>query len=134
FYVITDPANPNHDKLAFVPQTSSNLPSTQESDMASLGDFLYVASAGTNVVHVLRRDPANHGRLSLIQTIQSTATAANGAMGADGVALSADGRYVYVSSLAYGGVGVFPRNTDAQSPDFGKLTLIQEIDDPVRHA
>ena len=79
------------------------------------GRFAYVA--GGDEVEVLRRDPLS-GSLTLLQRVVQGQDSVNGIRGAADVALSADGRFVYVAGADSDAVVLFARDTSSGELDF----------------
>jgi 6-phosphogluconolactonase (cycloisomerase 2 family) len=85
------------------------------------GKFLYVASWYDNTITTFGRE-ASTGKLRLLQILDYYDTSTDGLFGAEGVAISPDGQFVYVTSGDGGGLlGVFSRDATT-----GALTFVQE--------
>ena len=85
------------------------------------GQFLYVAVWYDNIIATFRRQ-ASTGKLTLVQVLDCYTTATDGLFGAQGVSLSPDGQFIYVTSGDGGGLlGVFSRDGTT-----GALTFVQE--------
>ncbi|MGE4191225.1 MAG: beta-propeller fold lactonase family protein [Thermoanaerobaculia bacterium] len=85
------------------------------------GEHLYVAGEADNALAVFRRN-AGTGLLTYIQMKQEGVGGVAGVAGARGVAISPDGKDVYVSGGTSNAVAHFVRNTASASADFGKVT------------
>ena len=89
------------------------------------GKFLYVAGSYDDAVSVYRRSAVT-GQLSFIQAIRDGASGANLLDGAAGLAVSPDGKHVYVASHTDDSLTVFSR--DALT---GMLTFVEAHQDGV---
>jgi len=96
------------------------------------GAHVYAVGHDDDAVAVFRRDDdsqsANFGKLTFVEElhdgeVQGLATV-DGLDGASAVAVSPDGRHVYVASDTDNAVAVFARNIDDQSADYGRLTFL----------
>src|SRR5436305_6901339 len=84
------------------------------------GAHVYVASSVADAVVVFSRDAAS-GALSFVETKHDGAGGVNGLNGANAVAISPDGTYVYVTGTVDGALAVFQR--DAAT---GALTFVEQ--------
>ena len=91
--------------------------------LSSNGEHLYVTGYLDDAVAVFSRDRGN-GRLTFEQVIKDTDSGVDGLNGARGLALSLDGRHVYVTGQSDDAVVVFSRNSAN-----GELTFVQVIKD-----
>jgi uncharacterized repeat protein (TIGR01451 family) len=86
---------------------------------------VYVAAANSNSLSVFRRDmdsaSVSYGKLTLQAQYQDGADGVGGLRGARAVAISADGKRVYVGGEFDGAVAIFDRNKNDTSASFGNL-------------
>ena len=73
------------------------------------GDQLYVRAAGSNSLLVFSRDIAT-GKLALLQTLRDSDAGVDGLNGEGWLAASADGNFVYATSVADNSVTLFARD------------------------
>lgn len=96
------------------------------------GAHVYVVGKDDDAVVAFRRDDdsqsADFGKLTFIEDLHDGDTQGlvtiDGLNGARAVAVSPDGRHVYVAAFDDGAVSVFARNLDPQSSDYGRLTFL----------
>jgi len=84
---------------------------------------LYVVAKTANNLRVYARDKSS-GKLELIEDKTNGVAAVDGMRLATSVAVSADGRHVYVTSSGDNAIVVFGRNDDPGSGSFGQLNYI----------
>jgi 6-phosphogluconolactonase (cycloisomerase 2 family) len=87
------------------------------------GKHVYVAADRANALTVLKRDPQT-GKLEMHQTLKHGEAQAKGLSGAFSVAVSSDGKFVYLSSGRFQGsdaISVFEKQND------GKLEVVDEM-------
>lgn len=87
------------------------------------GAHVYVAGQSDNAIAVFSRDSS--GLLDWVEAIVQGIDDADGLLGASGVAVSADDRYVYSCGHLSDAVSVFGRDTDDVGPTFGTLDFIE---------
>jgi 6-phosphogluconolactonase (cycloisomerase 2 family) len=92
------------------------------------GKSAYVTGHDGNALVVFSRD-TNTGQLTFVQSVANGVAGVSGLGGANAVAVSADGKFVFAGGAADGTLAVFGRNTDPTSPDFSKLTFAQRLRD-----
>jgi len=85
------------------------------------GAHLYAVSPIENTVAVFRRLPAP-AELEFVEVEQNGVFGVSGLAGASALALSADGRHLYVAGTFANAIAVFGRNADSAAADFGRLT------------
>lgn len=83
------------------------------------GHFVYLLDELTAEIMVLRWD-ASQGRLTLVQSVQTTSDKFKGVKSGAEVAVSHDGRFVYVENRGENAIVVYRVN-----PDSGELSLVQ---------
>jgi 6-phosphogluconolactonase (cycloisomerase 2 family) len=93
--------------------------------VTSDGKHVYVTGQLDDAVAVFARDPAS-GSLTFVEAVKNGVGGVDGLDSADGVALSLDGKYLYVASRLDNAVAVFAR--DATS---GALTFVEALKDGV---
>lgn len=81
------------------------------------GDHVYVASEDDSAVTVLEREPS--GLLSFVEAIKD-GVGAGGLGGAGGVAVSSDGKHVYVTGYDDDAVVIFDRNSSSGELDYNE--------------
>jgi len=86
---------------------------------------VYATGSGDNAVAIFSRDPLR-GRLAFVDVVRSRVDGMYGLDGAAGIAISADGRQVYVAGSSDSAMVVFDRN-----PDGGRLTRAQVLRDGI---
>ncbi len=93
----------------------------EPSDLAlsSDGEFLFITGTGDGSLHVAKRED---GTYSVVQTLLTGFNGVHGSEGANRVALSPDGAYVYVTGGVCDNMAVFQQ--DATS---GKLQFVQAV-------
>jgi 6-phosphogluconolactonase (cycloisomerase 2 family) len=89
------------------------------------GAHVYVTGSGFDEVVAFSRD-APTGLLTFVEAEQDGVGGVDGLDGAHGVAISADGAYVYVASVEDDAVAVFSRNAGT-----GQLTFVEVLRDGV---
>lgn len=97
--------------------TADRLVGAEDIAISRDGLYVYVACSADDTVAVFRRS-ADDGSLTLIQTVFDDAAGGEALQGADALALSPDGRHLYVGTKQDPALTVFDR--DAAS---GRLTL-----------
>ncbi|WP_198284585.1 beta-propeller fold lactonase family protein [Beggiatoa alba] len=94
------------------------------------GAFLYATGSTDNAINVFQRDTVSSattvGQLTFVQTVTSSHIANNGLMGANAIAVSPDGKHVYVTGVTDSSLTVFTRNTAT-----GMLSLVEVQKDGV---
>ncbi|ALG68758.1 beta-propeller fold lactonase family protein [Beggiatoa leptomitoformis] len=94
------------------------------------GLFVYVTSSIDNAITVFQRDTvsgsATLGQLIFVQVVRSTDISGAGLVGANSVAISPDGRHLYVTGVTDSSLTVFTRNTTT-----GMLSLVEVQKDGV---
>ena len=88
------------------------------------GANVYAAGESENALAVFARNPAT-GELTQVQVLRDGAAGVDGLMGASNLAVSPDGRHVYVGGTFEGAVSVFERD-----PATGQLTQVQVLREP----
>lgn len=83
------------------------------------GQFVYLLTELSSEIMVLRWD-ASHGHLSLVQSVQTSSDAFQGVKSGAELALSHDGRFVYVENRGENSLLVYSVN-----PRSGELSLVQ---------
>lgn len=95
------------------------------------GAHVYVAgqkgAGNKGAVAAFSRNPAPCGVTSIQAQVDEEGVMGIG--GASAVAVSPDGRYVYVAGRSDDAVAVFDRQTDPADPNYGKLTFRCKIED-----
>lgn len=81
--------------------------------LSATGDQLYVRASGSNSLLVFNRD-AGTGKLSLLQTLLESDVTISGLNSTGWLAVSADAKFVYTTSVADNRVTVFVRNADTK--------------------
>ncbi len=89
------------------------------------GEHLYAVSE-TDFLVLFKREETT-GDLTFVEALQDGVNGIDGLDGARDVAVSTDGKFVYVVSSADDSIAVFERNIIDGDPDFGKLTPKQLI-------
>ncbi|MFC1798577.1 beta-propeller fold lactonase family protein [Thermodesulfobacteriota bacterium] len=89
------------------------------------GNHVYVTGNSDNAVAVFSRD-ATSGHLTFVESHVDDASGVDGLGGASAVAISADGKHVYVTGNSDHAVAVFSRNTTS-----GQLTFVEFHKDEV---
>lgn len=84
--------------------------------------YVYIAGSKDDALAVFRRDPGS-GKLTFIEKHLDEVNGVDGLSGAWAIAVSPDGRHLYVTAYGDKAITVFARNTD------GTLTFIQTIKD-----
>ncbi len=87
------------------------------------GMHLYATGPLTNSMAVFTVDQTD-GRLSFEQSLQNAVDGASGLISASDVAVSVDGKHVYVTSDIDNSVNVFLRNPNSSSLGFGQLSYM----------
>ncbi|MCH5377268.1 MAG: beta-propeller fold lactonase family protein, partial [Planctomycetes bacterium] len=87
------------------------------------GNHIYVAAYTDDALTVFRRDAAT-GRATFVQTAKNNVDGVEGLNGAQSVALSPDGRHVYVASTFDDSVVAFARNAAT-----GEVTFVERYRD-----
>lgn len=97
---------------------------TDVSDLALSADgaHLYATGAASNTLVSFDRAPAS-ALLSFADVQQNGTLGVNGIGGASAVTLSPDDEHVYVAGRLDNSIAIFRRETDALSPDYGRLTF-----------
>lgn len=112
-------ASASTNPLTFVEMVSSiGLDSARGVTLSSDGKHLYVTGSADDAVAVFYRSPTS-GRLDFVEVKRDGEGGINELDGAVDVAVSADGRNVYVVSYFDDALTVFSRDYDS-----GKLTLV----------
>ncbi len=98
-------------------------------DVTPDGAHVYTASYLENGVARFDRD-AITGELSFVEALRAGESDAlgrlvDGTRGAQGVAISPDGRHVYVTGRSDHSLAAFRRAHDAAGPDYGQLTYLE---------
>ena len=75
------------------------------------GDFVYVASRGSNALDLFARNAGDQGRLAFVESYVDGAGDLDGFGGAGGVAISPDGLHLYATGATDDAVAVFSRDT-----------------------
>lgn len=92
------------------------------------GEHVYVAGEFSNAIAIFRRQTqvgaADEGKLSFVTSIQSGVAGVNGIDAPRALALSADGKNLYVLGSAADTLVAFSRQTNPGSGNFGRLTQI----------
>lgn len=104
----------------------SGLTGVRDLQLSPDGAHLYAVSPLDNAVVALARD-ADSGRLHFVQLRQNGVQGVSGLSGASALAISADGRHVYVAGRFGNSVAVFARDADPQSSQFGQLSFLQVL-------
>ena len=121
----TDADNANFGKLTYKQEILDTNNPTRLDEPASIiispdDKHLYVVSTAADTVSVLSRntDPAdaNFGKLTLVEVHKDAVNNVDGLDGADSIAISPDGKHVYVGGSLDDAIAIFKRNSD------GKLT------------
>ena len=87
------------------------------------GAQLYAVSPVDNAVVAFRRDNGT-GQLTTLGLWRNGVNGITGMSGARALALSPDGRHLYVAAEFSSSVAMFARNADAGSADYGRLTFM----------
>ncbi len=87
------------------------------------GAHLYATGPLTNSMAVFSIDQTD-GRLTFSQNLQDSVAGVSGLISASDVAVSVDGKHVYVTSNTANSVSVFLRNPNSSSIGFGQLSYI----------
>ena len=85
------------------------------------GAHVYAVSPIENTVVVFRRRPAPV-ELEFVEVEQNGVFGVSGLAGASALALSADGRHLYVAGSFANAIAVFARSVDSGSADYGRLS------------
>jgi len=95
------------------------------------GAHLYAASQFDAAVTAFNRDTVEgsprFGELTFLETRKDWDLGLDGLAGARSVALSPDGKYVYVAGQYDNALAVLSRDDDPQSPNFGKLSFVEAV-------
>jgi uncharacterized repeat protein (TIGR01451 family) len=86
------------------------------------GAHVYAVSPIENTVAVFRRRPAPV-ELEFVEVEQNGVFGVSGLAGASALALSADGRHLYVAGSFANAIAVFARSADSSAADFGRLNF-----------
>lgn len=89
------------------------------------GAHLYAASPVENSVAAFRRGA--DGALAYLDQMRNGSAGVAGLSGARAIAMSADGRHVYVAGQFSNAVAAFSRNVDPLSAQYGRLTYIGSV-------
>ncbi len=96
------------------------------------GEHLYVTSGNAAALSIFAVDPGT-GASHQIDVIRDgdvlDGVTVDSLAGAAGMALSPDGRFLYVAAETDGALSIFERNGDSGSPDFGRLYFVDAIID-----
>jgi 6-phosphogluconolactonase (cycloisomerase 2 family) len=101
----------------------NRLKSASSVTMSPDGNFVYVVSYGDSAITVFARNPVSK-KLVFIQVIEDNVNGVDGLAGARLVAVSADGKSVYVAGSSDNAVAVLGRD-----PNTGLLTFLQVLKD-----
>ncbi|MCD4749011.1 MAG: beta-propeller fold lactonase family protein [Thermoanaerobaculales bacterium] len=93
------------------------------------GDHLYVAGQSDNAIAVFSREAS--GLLDWVDVVIHGVAGVEGLLGASGVTISEDDRYVYSCGYLSNAVTVFERDTDDLEPSYGSLEYIEVKTDGV---
>lgn len=85
------------------------------------GAHVYAVSPIENTVVVFRRRPAPV-ELEFVEVEQNGVFGVSGLAGASALALSADGRHLYVAGSFANAIAVFARSADSSAADYGRLS------------
>ena len=96
--------------------------------LSAFGEHLYAVGEGDNAVAVFARD-AETGELTFLESETDLVGGVTGLAGPRALALSPDGRNLYVASFTSGAVAAFSRDDVPLSATFGKLTFIGALTD-----
>lgn len=111
---------------------------TRVSVVSPDGEHVYVSSRTDDEVVAFRRNP-DSGRLALLEVIeltglmQGTGRYTAELFGYSDMAISADGRQIYLLAHGSNGIVTLDREVDAGSADFGRLSFVDALfdgDDP----
>lgn len=92
------------------------------------GAHVYVAGEADHGVAAFSRAAAS-GQLTFLEAEKDGAAGVDGLAGANALALSPDGRHLYVAAAVDGAVAVFARDAAAASPGFGQLAFVEALFD-----
>lgn len=95
--------------------------------LAPNGDHVYVAGAADNAVAVFARDAS--GELEFLERVQSGAGGFTSMLGPSGLAMSADGEFLYVAAASSSSIAILARDADPESASFGRLTFVGAVTD-----
>ncbi|RLE26455.1 MAG: hypothetical protein DRJ61_18355, partial [Acidobacteria bacterium] len=92
------------------------------------GEHLYVTGTTANAISTFAFNSGT-GAFEQVQVLfdeqEIDGVTLDGLAGASGLAVSPDGRDLYVAAVADNGVAVFNRDAEPTSPDFGNLTFVE---------
>lgn len=92
------------------------------------GFQVYVAGRQSNSVTTFRRDPANDGFLTPLQTVRDGNNSVTGLAGASALAISPDGAFVLAAGQTANAVVVFERPADSACDAAGSGDLNETVD------
>ncbi len=92
------------------------------------GAHVYVAGEADHGVAAFSRAAAS-GQLTFLEAERDGVAGVDGLAGASALALSPDGRHLYVAAAGDGAVAVFARDAAAASPEFGRLAFVEALFD-----
>ncbi len=87
------------------------------------GAHLYAAAADAGAVAVFTIDP-DDGSLHYLERVANNVNGAAGLAGASALAISRDGRFLYVAGSHENSIAILGREADPSSDDFGRLSPV----------